>query len=44
MKRFILDHKEFLIGLILTLSLFWPLLAAPFFTQHDDVGVFRLGA
>lgn len=40
--RFILDRKEFLIGLILCLSLLWPLLAAPFFNHHDDVQVIRL--
>lgn len=42
MAKFILDKKEFLIGLILSLSLLWPLVAAPFFTHHDDVQVIRL--
>lgn len=42
MLKVILDRKEFLIGLILTLSLLWPLLAAPFFTHHDDVQIIRL--
>lgn len=42
MLKFILLHKEFLIGLILTLSLFWPLFAAPYFTHHDDVQVIRI--
>lgn len=32
----------FFLGLILTLSLLWPLVAAPFFTHHDDVQVIRL--
>lgn len=32
----------FLIGLSLTISLFWPFFAAPFFTHHDDVQVIRL--
>lgn len=34
--------KVFLIGLLLTLSLLWPLFAAPFFSHHDDVQVIRL--
>lgn len=42
MKKFLLLHKEFLIGLVLTLSLLWPLGAASFFTHHDDVQVIRL--
>ena len=33
---------SFFLGLILTLSLLWPLVAAPFFTHHDDVQVIRL--
>lgn len=35
-------HKEFIIGLLLTLSLLWPLLAAPYFKHHDDVQVIRI--
>lgn len=42
MKNFLLIHKEFIIGLVLTLSLLWPLWAAPYFTHHDDVQVIRL--
>lgn len=36
------NNKEFIIGLILTLSLLWPLVWAPYFTHHDDVQVIRL--
>lgn len=32
----------FLLGLILSLSLLWPLFAAPFFKHHDDLSVIRL--
>lgn len=42
MKKLIFYHKEFLIGLILTLSLLWPLFVAPYFTHHDDVQIIRL--
>src|SRR3989344_9320851 len=42
MKIFLNSNRGFLIGLILTLSLLWPLMAAPFFTHHDDVQVIRL--
>ncbi|MDO8658737.1 MAG: hypothetical protein Q7K55_08400, partial [Candidatus Levybacteria bacterium] len=42
MLKFFFEKKEFFIGLILTLSLFWPLFAAPYFTHHDDVQVIRL--
>lgn len=42
MNKFFLNNKEFFIGLFLTLSLLWPLLAAPLFTHHDDVQVIRL--
>ena len=42
MKKFILKHKEFFLGLILTLSLFWPFFAAPYFSHHDDVQIIRL--
>lgn len=41
MTSFIFKYKEFLIGLILTLSLLWPLFAAPYFTHHDDVQIIR---
>lgn len=42
MLNFIRSRKEFVVGLILTLSLLWPLAAAPFFSHHDDVQVIRL--
>ncbi len=42
MKDFLIKHKEFLLGLLLTLSLLWPLMAGPYFTHHDDVQVIRL--
>lgn len=42
MKKFLVVNVYFLIGLILTLSLLWPLFAAPYFTHHDDVQVIRL--
>lgn len=32
----------FVIGLVLTLSLLWPLFVAPYFSHHDDVQVIRL--
>lgn len=31
-----------LVGFLLTLSVLWPLLVAPYFTHHDDVQVIRL--
>jgi len=42
MKQLFFIHKEFLLGLILTMSLLWPLFFAPYFTHHDDVQVIRL--
>lgn len=42
MFKFALDRKEFLIGLVLSVSLLWPLFAAPFFSHHDDVQIIRL--
>lgn len=42
MKKYILEHKEFFIGLLLSLSLLWPLFAGDYFTHHDDVQVIRL--
>ena len=41
MFKAILGHKEFLIGLVLTLSLLWPLFVSPYFTHHDDVQIIR---
>lgn len=32
----------FLLGLLLSLLVLWPLFAAPFFSHHDDVSVIRL--
>ncbi|MDD5415712.1 MAG: 6-pyruvoyl-tetrahydropterin synthase-related protein [Candidatus Daviesbacteria bacterium] len=42
MYKIIGSHKEFIIGLLLTLSLLWPLFTAPYFTHHDDVQVIRI--
>ncbi len=42
MKNLLVSHKEFLIGLMLTLSLLWPLFQAPYFTHHDDVQIIRI--
>jgi hypothetical protein len=40
--EFIKKNWPFLIGLALSISLLWPLFAAPLFTHHDDVQVIRL--
>src|SRR3989338_9768535 len=32
----------FVLGLIITCALLWPLLAAPYFTHHDDLQIIRL--
>lgn len=37
-----MKHREFFIGLILTLSLLWPLFAGSYFSHHDDVQVIRI--
>ena len=37
-----LNRWSFLLGLILTLILLWPLVAAPYFNHHDDVQAIRL--
>lgn len=42
MKKILFANMYFFIGLVLTLSLLWPLFAAPYFTHHDDVQVIRL--
>lgn len=42
MKKFLYSNIFFLTGLILTLSLLWPLVSEPFFTHHDDVQVIRV--
>ncbi len=42
MKKIVFNNLYFLIGLLLTLSLLWPLFKAPYFTHHDDVQVIRL--
>ncbi|MCL5785032.1 MAG: 6-pyruvoyl-tetrahydropterin synthase-related protein [Patescibacteria group bacterium] len=36
------DKKFFILGLLLTVSLLWPLVVAPYFTHHDDVQTIRL--
>lgn len=33
---------SFLVGLLISISLLWPLFVAPYFTHHDDVQVIRL--
>lgn len=40
--EFVKKNKIFLIGLILTSSLLWPLFVAPYFFHHDDVQVIRV--
>lgn len=40
--KFIKANKFFLVGLILTLILTWPLFKSGYFTHHDDVQVIRL--
>lgn len=42
MKKILFSHIYFLAGLLLSLSLFWPLFLSPYFTHHDDVQVIRL--
>lgn len=42
MAKYIKDNFLFLVGLLLTLSLLWPMFVAPYFTHHDDVQVIRL--
>lgn len=32
----------FLLGLLLSVSLLWPLFASPYFTHHDDVQIIRI--
>lgn len=39
---FFIRNKWFIVGLLLTLSLLWPLFVAPYFSHHDDVQVIRL--
>lgn len=41
-KAWIKQNWYFLIGLLLTVVLLWPLFVAPYFTHHDDVQVIRL--
>lgn len=40
--KVITSNIYFLVGLLLTLGLLWPLFSAPFFTHHDDVHIIRL--
>lgn len=42
MKNITFAQREFFVGLILALSLLWPLFAAPYFSHHDDVQIIRL--
>lgn len=42
LKRVFKKNSYFFLGLILTLTLLWPLVYAPYFTHHDDVQVIRL--
>lgn len=42
MNKFIIRYKEFFVGLILSLSLLWPLFVSPYFTHHDDVQIIRI--
>lgn len=42
LKVFLGKNLGFLIGLVLTLSLLWPLLGPTYFTHHDDVQMVRL--
>ncbi len=41
-NKILKSNWPFFVGLILTLSLLWPLVAASFFNHHDDVQVIRL--
>lgn len=41
-KVFLGKNFIFLVGLLLTLSLLWPLLGQTYFTHHDDVQMVRL--
>lgn len=38
----LISNWAFFLGLVLSLSLLWPLVAAPFFNHHDDVQAIRL--
>jgi hypothetical protein len=38
----VLKHWHFLVGLLLTLSLLWPLVAAPYFSHQDNVQTMRI--
>lgn len=38
----VIQYKGFLVGLILSASLLWPLFSAPLFSYHDDVQIIRL--
>ncbi|MFH1971207.1 MAG: 6-pyruvoyl-tetrahydropterin synthase-related protein [Patescibacteria group bacterium] len=40
--KLILKNKFFLLGLLLTLAITWPLFRSGYFTHHDDVQVIRL--
>lgn len=36
------NNWSFFIGLVISISLLWPLIAAPFFSHHDDIGPIRV--
>ncbi|OGE33533.1 hypothetical protein A3D83_01015 [Candidatus Daviesbacteria bacterium RIFCSPHIGHO2_02_FULL_41_10] len=42
MFKIISLNEKFFIGLLLTMSLLWPLFTAPYFTHHDDVQIIRI--
>src|SRR3990167_2650262 len=42
MFKIISLNEKFFIGLLLTMSLLWPLFSAPYFTHHDDVQIIRI--
>lgn len=42
MKDIIRNNAYFLLGFILALSTLWPMVAAPYFTHHDNVQIIRL--
>lgn len=42
LTRILKKEWPFLTGLIISLSLLWPLASAPFFNHHDDIGPIRI--
>lgn len=41
-RKWVSGNRIFLVGLIISIGLLWPLFVAPYFTHHDDVQVIRL--